>query len=129
MLELPQNFRDIIKQKAFCHIATLLPDGSPHTTMTWVDTDNTYVLINSVQTHQKVRNMQRDPRVALNVANPTNPSEVVSLRGYVAEITTEGAVEHLEALSQKYMGKSYSFGKPGQVRVIIKIAVEKFLGR
>ncbi len=129
MLDLPQNFQDLLKQKAFCHIATIMPDGSPHTTVTWVDTDGTHVLINTVDTHQKLRNMKRDPRVALNVPNPQNPSDVVSLRGYVAEITTEGAREHLESLSQRYMGGPYNFGQPGQVRVIVKIAVEKFLGR
>ncbi len=129
MLELPQSFQDLLKQPAYCHIATLLPDGSPHTTVTWVDTDGTHILINTVEGYQKVRNMQRDPRVALNVPNPGNPADVVSLQGYVAEITTEGATEHLESLSQRYLGKAYSFGKPDQVRVIVKIAVEKFLGR
>lgn len=129
MLELPQSFKDLLKQKAYCHIATLLPDGSPHTTVTWVDTDGAFVLINTVQGYQKVLNMQRDPRVALNVPNPDNPADVISLRGHVAEITTEGAREHLESLSQRYVGKPYSFGRPGQVRVIVKIAVNKFLGR
>lgn len=129
MLELPQNFKDLLKQKAYCHIATILPDGSPHTTVTWVDTDDSYVIINTVKGYQKLLNMQRDPRVALNVPNPANPADVVCLRGRVAEITTDGGREHIEKLSQKYTGRPYSFGGPGQVRVVVKIVVEKFLGR
>lgn len=128
MLELPQDFKDLLKQKAFCHIATLMPDGSPHTTVTWVDTDDTHVIINTVEGHQKLRNMRRDPRVALNVPNPANPADVVMLRGRVVEITTEGGWDHIEKLSQKYTGRPYSWGPPGQVRVIIKIGVDKFLG-
>ena len=129
MLELPQDFKDLLKQKAYCHIATLMPNGSPHTTVTWIDTDDSHVIINTVEGHQKLRNMRRDPRVALNVPNPENPADVVSLRGQVVEITTEGAREHIDMLSQKYTGRPYSYGPPGQVRVIVKIGVDKFLGR
>ena len=129
MLELPQNFQDLLKQPAYCHIATLLPDGSPHSTVTWVDTDGTYVIVNTVEGHQKLRNVRRDPRIAITIPNPANPADVVSLRGYVAEITTEGGKEHIDMLSSKYTGKPYSYGPPNQVRVILKIAVEKFLGR
>ena len=129
MMELPESFKQLLKQPAYCHIATLLPDGSPHTTVTWVDTDGEYVLINTVEGYQKLRNMQRDPRVALNVPNPQNPADVVSLRGRVVEITAVGATDHINALSHKYTGKPYSYGSPDQPRRIVKIAVEKFLGR
>lgn len=131
MLELPESFKERLKSKAFCHIATLLPDGSPHLTVTWVDTDDTHVIINTVDGFQKLLNMERDPRVALNIPNPENPGDVVMCRGRVVEITKEGAREHIDKLSMKYFGRPYAnaYGAPDQVRVIVKIAVEKFLGR
>ncbi len=131
MLELPQSFKDRLKQKAYCHIATLMPDGSPHMTVTWVDTDDTHVIINTVEGYQKLLNMRRDPRVALNVPNPENPADVVMCQGKVVEITAEGAREHIDKLSMKYYGRPYAngYGAPVQVRIIVKIAVEKFIGR
>ena len=130
MLELPQSFKDRLKEKAYCHIATLMPDGSPHMTVTWVDTDDTHVIINTVEGHQKLLNMRRDPRVALNIPNPENPGDVVMCRGVVVEITAEGAREHIDKLSMKYSGRPYanSYGAADQVRIIVKIGIEKFLG-
>ena len=50
-----------------------MPDGSPQMTQTWVDTDGEHVIINTVQGFQKVKNVERDPRVAVNVSDPANP--------------------------------------------------------
>ena len=132
VLELPQSFKDRLKSKAYCHIATLMPDGSPHLTVTWVDTDDTYVIINTVGGFQKLLNMQRAPRVAFDVPNPENPADVVMCRGRVVEITEVGAREHIDKLSMKYFGRPYAnnaWGAADQKRIIVKIAVEKFLGR
>ncbi len=129
MVELSEEFKALLKQPAYCHVATLMPDGSPHTTVTWADTDGTHILINTVEGYQKVRNMRRDPRVALNVPDPANPAQVTSIRGRVVEISADGAREQLEALSQRYLGRPYPFGGPEQKRLIVKIAVEVILGR
>ena len=49
-----------------------MPDGSPQITQVWVDTDGEHVLVNTAEGRQKVRNVRRDPRVAVNVVDPTN---------------------------------------------------------
>ncbi|WP_406506620.1 pyridoxamine 5'-phosphate oxidase family protein [Streptomyces sp. NBC_01602] len=67
-----------------------MPDGSPQLTQTWVDTDGEHVLINSVQSHQKTRNIARDPRVAVAIADPSEPASYVQIRGRVLRVTTEG---------------------------------------
>ncbi|HEY3708928.1 MAG TPA: pyridoxamine 5'-phosphate oxidase family protein [Amycolatopsis sp.] len=58
-----------------------MPDGSPQLTQTWVDTDGKHVLVNTVQGHQKVRNVERDPRVALNIVDAANPFRYYRVRG------------------------------------------------
>ena len=62
-MDLPESLISLLQQPSTCYIATTMPDGSPQLTQTWVDTDGEHVLINTVQGFQKVRNVERDPRV------------------------------------------------------------------
>jgi PPOX class probable F420-dependent enzyme len=106
-----------------------MPDGSPQLTQTWVDTDGENVLINSVQGFLKVRNIERDPRVAVAVSDPDNSSRYFQVRGRVVDVTTEGGADHIEMLSQKYFGGPYPwFGGRDQVRVLITIEPERVSG-
>ena len=106
-----------------------MPDGSPQLTQTWVDTDGEHVLINSVQTHRKIKNLERDPRITIAVSDRSRIDQYVEIRGRVLSITTEGAVHHIEALSQRYLGRPYPwFGGRDQVRVILTIQVDKIIG-
>jgi len=103
-----------------------MPDGSPQTTETWVDTDGERVVINTVQTHQKVRNIERDPRVSVAVCDVADPSRYYAVRGHVTNITTEGGAEHIELLSQRYSGGPYPWYRGrDQVRVILTITADK----
>ncbi|MFD7438251.1 PPOX class F420-dependent oxidoreductase [Streptomyces sp. NPDC059861] len=112
----------LLRRRSTCYLATTMPDGSPQLTQTWVDTDGEHVLINSVASHQKTRNIARDPRVAVAVADPSQPTSYVQIRGRVVHLTTEGAVDHIEALARKYLGGPYPwFGGRDQVRVILVI--------
>jgi hypothetical protein len=87
------------------------------------------VLVNSVQGFLKVRNVERDPRVAVAVSDPDNPRRYFQVRGRVVDLTTEGGAEHIEKLSQKYLGTPYPwFGGRDQVRVIITIEPDKISG-
>ena len=122
---LPDGLVALLRRPAPCFVATVMPDGSPQLTETWVDTDGDHVVINVVEGRQKARNVARDPRVAVNVADPDQPARYWGVRGRVVETTTEGGAEHIEELSQKYLGRPYpQFGGPGGVRVILRIAVD-----
>jgi PPOX class probable F420-dependent enzyme len=128
-VRLPEELLALLSGPSFCYVATTMADGSPQVTQTWVDTDGAHVLINSVQTHVKVRNLRRDPRVAVAVADPATPARYFQVRGRVVSITTEGAVEHIEKLAHKYLGRSYSwYGGRDQVRVVITIRPESISG-
>ena len=120
-MELPEHVLVLLRAPSTCYLATTMPDGSPQLTQVWVDTDGTDVLINTVEGHQKLRNVRRDPRVALTVADPAHPAAYTQIRGTVREITTDGAREHIDRLSQKYLGKPYpTFGAGGE-RVLLRI--------
>ena len=124
-MSLPDALLDLLRRPSPCFLSTLMPDGSPQMTQTWVDTDGHDVLINTVRGHQKVRNVERDPRVALNVADPDDPSRYFEVRGRVTEVTEVGAREHIDELSQRYIGAPYPwFGGRDQVRLLVRISPE-----
>jgi PPOX class probable F420-dependent enzyme len=121
----PQKYLDLFKKPAFAHLATLMPDGSPQVTPVWVDYDGKFILVNTARGRQKDRNMKRDARVAIEVMDPENPYRYLQVRGKVIEITTEGANQHIDKLSQKYTGNEhYQNRRAGEVRVIYKIEPE-----
>ncbi|UQU67915.1 TIGR03618 family F420-dependent PPOX class oxidoreductase [Couchioplanes caeruleus] len=125
-MALPDALLDVLHTKAICFVTTLMPDGSPQITQTWAGTDGEHVLINTVDTHQKTRNVRRDPRIAIGIADPASPSRSWALRGRVVAATTEGARENIDELSRKYIGRPYpGFGGGEQQRVILTVKVDK----
>jgi PPOX class probable F420-dependent enzyme len=125
-VDLPARLLDLLHRPSPCFLATTMPDGSPQLTQTWVDTDGTHVLVNTVAGFQKVRNMERDPRVALNVADPDDVSSYYAVRGRVVSISPDGAAEHIDRLAQKYIGGPYPwYGGRDQVRLTVRIAADR----
>ncbi|MEA9984362.1 PPOX class F420-dependent oxidoreductase [Subtercola sp. RTI3] len=116
----------LLNSRALCYIATTMPNGSPQLTQTWVDTDGENVIINTVEGFQKLRNIERDPRVAVALSDPGNPSRYYQVRGTVTSTETEGAVEHIEKLAQNHLGTAYPwYGGRDQKRVILVIRPDK----
>src|SRR5688500_10905989 len=116
----------LLREPAFCQVATLMPDDSPQITQVWVDTDGEHILVNTAEGRQKTRNVQRDPRVAVNVVDPTNAWRLATIRGRVVEITTDGADALIDQLAHEYLGvESYPFRNPEETRVTLKIAPER----
>jgi PPOX class probable F420-dependent enzyme len=123
VIALPDDLVELSRGRALCFVTTLMPDGSPVTTQTWVDTDGSHLIINTVTTHQKARNIARDPRVSVAIADPDNPSRYWGVRGSVTATTTEGGDDHINALSQRYLGRDYpGFGGGSGSRLIVTIA-------
>jgi len=121
---IPEKYVDLFRKPAFASLATLMPDGSPQVTPVWVDYDGKHVLFNSAQGRVKDKNVRRDPRVSLAIQDPENPYRYLEVRGRVVEITKDGADEHIDKLSKKYLGKPYPYRKPSEVRVLYKIEPE-----
>jgi PPOX class probable F420-dependent enzyme len=119
---LPDEVLALLRAPSPCFVTTLMPDGAPQTTQTWVDTDGDHILINTVVGFRKARNVARDPRVSVAVADATAPHRYAAIRGRVVHMGTEGAAEHIEGLAQKYLGGPYPwYGGRDQTRLILTI--------
>jgi len=78
MVDIPQEYADLLYTATLVHVATIGPQGEPHNTPVWFDWDGTYIRFSQTKTRQKFRNLQRDPRIALCIVDPKNPT--VTLR-------------------------------------------------
>jgi PPOX class probable F420-dependent enzyme len=127
MAPIPASHVDLLTTKnAFANIATLNADGSPQVTPTWVDYDGTHLLVNTAKARVKTKNLTRDPRIALSIADPENPYRYLGIQGRVAEMTESGADAHIDKMAKKYMGKdTYPYRRPDEVRLILKIVPDK----
>ncbi len=102
---LPQSHLDLLEGPFCAALTTRLPDGQPQVTPVWYSTDGVYILINTMRGFRKEKNMRANPRVSLLIYDPRHPQRHVEVRGLVVEMTEDGALEHLDALTQRYIGK------------------------
>jgi PPOX class probable F420-dependent enzyme len=122
-----EKYSDLFQKKTFASLGTLMPDGRPQVTPVWCDWDGTHVVVNSAKGRAKDKNMRRDPRVSLALIDPDNSYRYLEIRGRVVEITEDGADAHIDKMAKKYLGQDkYPFRQPGEVRVLYKIAPDKF---
>jgi len=121
--KLTEKASELIEGQNFAHLATLMTDGSPQVTPVWIDRDGDIIRVNTAKGRVKLRDVLRDPRVAISIANQGDPYDRVVIRGRAVEVTEEGAEDHIDQLSRKYTGADYQ-KPPGQRRVIIKIRPE-----
>jgi PPOX class probable F420-dependent enzyme len=121
--------RELIEGRNFCHVATLNEDGSIHSTLVWSDLDGDAVVLNSAQGRRWPENLKRDGRAWLLIANAEDQYEYVRIDGVLEEATEEGALDVINALSEKYEGRPYPPLKPGEVRVTLKLAPERIVHR
>lgn len=123
---IPDKYKDLFNKVALAHLATLMTDGRPQVTPVWVDFDGSHIRVNSAKGRVKDKNMRRNKRVALSIADPDNPYRYLAVQGEVVDVTEEGADDHINALAKKYLGKDqYPFRQPGEVRVIYKIRPDR----
>ncbi len=117
------SIRSLFENKNFAFVATSMKDGSPQITPTWVDIEGNFIIINTALGRLKQKNLKRDPRIAVAVADNNNPYEMVTVRGEVIDqITGEAAEIHIDKLAKKYIGKDKYPGRaPGEKRILLKI--------
>jgi len=126
MATIPASHADILTKPAFANLATLNPDGSPQVTPVWVDFDGSHVIVNTARGRVKAKNLAREPRVALSIADPQNPYRYLGIQGRVVEMTEKGGDAHIDKMAKKYLGKdSYPFRTAGEVRIVVKIEPDK----
>jgi len=123
------------RQRAFLEnpfvgvVTDLRPDGSPHSTVVWVDVDDEVVSFNTAWPRAKPRYLANDPRVSLVVIDPADPYRWISIDGTVT-LSEEGANDQIDRLAKKYAGlDSYPWHKPGETRVSVRITPTRIESR
>jgi PPOX class probable F420-dependent enzyme len=100
---LPESHRDLLDGGNCAALTTVMPDGQPQITPVWCNREGDYVLLNSMRGFRKERNMRANPHVTLLVYDPRHPLHHIEIRGTVVDMTEEGALEHLDQLTQRYL--------------------------
>ncbi len=108
---LPDSAKAVITSGRVAHLTTIQADGRPHTTIVWVDLDGEDIVIGKMMADQKVKNIQRDPRVSLSIEAEGNQMGMVNYLVVEGEavVTEGGAPELLHDLAQRYVGPGTKF--------------------
>jgi PPOX class probable F420-dependent enzyme len=123
MAALKEKEQRFLDDNPFVGVVTdLRTDGSPHSTVVWVDVEDGKVSFNTARGRAKPRHLEKDPRVALIVTDPQDPYKWVSITGR-AELTEQGADQQIDKLAKKYLGQDeYPWRKPEETR--LKVLIE-----
>jgi PPOX class probable F420-dependent enzyme len=124
--QITEPIAKLLEGRNLAFVATLMKDGWPQITPTWVDIEDGKILVNTAEGRLKQKNISRDGRIAISVADQNNPYHMVTVRGRVVEQTNAGADEHIDKLAKKYLGvEKYPLHSPKEKRIIIKIKPER----
>ena len=126
MAKLEEKPRKFLDENPYVGVATTLrEDGSPHSTIVWVDVEGDKVSFNTALGRAKPRHLEHDPRASVLMVDPNNSFKWVAVSG-PAELTEEGADAQIDKLAKKYLGKDeYPWRNPEETRVKVLIEPEK----
>ena len=125
MAKLTDAQRAFIRDNPFYAVVTTLrADGSPHSTVVWVDEEDGRILFNTAYPRAKARHLERDPRASVTVVDPADGYRWLSVSGPV-ELTTDRANADIDRLSLKYDGHEYRSHREGETRVSAWLTPER----
>jgi PPOX class probable F420-dependent enzyme len=104
-IPLPESHRALFDGDFCAALTTVMPDGQPHITPIWYNREGDCILLNTMRGFRKEKNMRANPKVTLLVYNPKQPLRSIEIRGTVVEMSEEGALDHLNYLTRKYLLK------------------------
>ncbi len=125
-LPLPDAARAAVDGLSFATLATLEPDGSPHTSVVWIAREDDTLVFSTVLGRRKADNMARDPRVSVLVLDAANPYRYLEVRGRVT-MSEQGGRALIDALATKYRGlERYPWDDgTSNVRVVCRVEADK----
>lgn len=116
---LDPDVRRVLDGTPIAHLATVLPDGGPHSVPLWIGTEGEHIVFLTGPGSRKARNLRRDPRVAISLTPADNPFEPVLIRGRVVEwLEGDAAWAVVDRIATKYIGAPYSREQERVVAVI-----------
>lgn len=122
----PDSHADLLDRPLFAHLATVRPDGAPQSSVMWFDWDGKRIRMTHTKKRQKFRNLRRDPRVALSIADPEDQYRFLEVRGVVESIEDDDAQASFYQSLQRRYGRSYRISDAPD-RVIMTIRAESFV--
>ena len=112
MARIPDSARAVLEGPALAHLVTLDPDGRPQVSIVWIGVDGDELVAAHLPEHRKVRNIRRDPRVAVSIEagtrNEIGLNEYIVIHGS-ARVTEGGAAALLQQLARVYLGPDVKF--------------------
>ena len=125
--KLSNEIKHLIDRPNFAHLATLMPDGSPHSAPVWIAREADLVLIATAAGSLKGKNTERDPRVSLSIIDFDDPYTEAQMRGRVVERRPDPQLKYYDSLSHKYIGKPWPYREEkGPIVLVIEIAKAKY---
>ncbi|MGD2050945.1 MAG: PPOX class F420-dependent oxidoreductase [Acidimicrobiia bacterium] len=124
-IPIPADVAEVLRQPVFVHLATVGADGGPHVSAMWMDVEGDRIVFSTAEGRAKLRNLRRDPRVALSLTVPGTPYHNIVIwgRAVVIEPRGFGLIDHL---AHKYTGSDrYEWAPEGQVRVDIEVEIDR----
>ena len=125
---LSDDVKQLIDRPNFAHLATLMEDGSPHSTPVWVGREGDRLMVGTSGNSLKARNTKRDPRVAISMIDLKNPYMETQLRGRVVEHRADSELKILDALSHRYIGKPFPMrGYEDRIALVIEVDKVRYM--
>jgi len=122
MSVVPDSHRDIVEQGGLGYVATIGPGGEPHNNPVWVVWDGEHLMFSLHKTRQKYRNLRRDPRIAVAMADRENPRRYLEVRGSVVAIDDDIDRSFIDGIARRFIGTPrYEYDAPNTERVIVKV--------
>ncbi len=120
---LPDGLKEVLDGRAFAHLTTLDPDGSPQSSAMWIMRDGDRIVFNTAEGRRKWRNLKRDPRVSVSISNLADPYSNWSIQGRMVEMRTSDGNDVIDALARKYLDgvDKYPWHSPDSIRVTVLV--------
>jgi PPOX class probable F420-dependent enzyme len=125
MSVIPEKYTDLLESNALANVATIGPKGEPQNNPVWFGWDGKHILFSQTKGRQKYHNLQREPRVALSIVDPTNPYRYLEIRGKVVRIDEDSDLKFINSMAKKYLNEDvYPWHKPEDERVVVVVQPE-----
>jgi len=127
-MKLPESIWEFLKKPNFAVLATISPSGKPQATPVWFLVENEHIVVNTSKGRAKLRNVEANPQVALEVHDLANPYQYVQIQGKVVKLDPANGARDIDRLSQRYGGKPYTYppGDGPAKRVSIRIRPDAY---
>lgn len=123
--QIPEEYRDLLERPVVAALGTVLPNGEVQVHPVWVDMNNGNLRVNTARGRQKDRNLRTRSHCTLLFVDPENPYRYLEVRGQVVDEREEGARDHINTLSKKYLGRDVYPVYPGETRVLYEVEPTK----